>query len=49
MLTKICKCGHADWEHHYYRPDIIFDCGFCRCNKFDMDNLRSLEHMACGF
>jgi len=42
-LHLICKCGHADWEHFYLRPDFILDCSFCRCHRFDMDNLRSLE------
>lgn len=44
LITRVCKCGHADWEHVYYRVDMVLDCAFCRCNKFDMDNLKSVEY-----
>jgi len=33
-ITRICNCYHPDWMHNYYRPDVIFDCGYCRCEKF---------------
>ena len=46
LITRVCRCGHADWEHQYPDwPDIgsSFECVFCTCHSFKMDNLRSLE------
>jgi hypothetical protein len=44
VITRVCKCYHPDWMHNYYREDFVLDCGFCRCPKFEMDNLKSLEY-----